>query len=68
MNLKINGQIKEFSEDITTLCDLLLILNIKKLDRVAVEINRKIIDQSSFDETSVHPGDCIEIVSFVGGG
>ena len=68
MNLNINGQIKEFSEEITTLGDLLLNLNIKKLDRVAVEINRKIIDQSSFNETSVNPDDCIEIVSFVGGG
>jgi len=68
MNLNINGQIKEFSEEITTLRDLFLNLNIKKLDRVAVEINRKIIDQSSTNETSVHPDDGIEIVSFVGGG
>ncbi|GEM_PF-784497 len=68
MNLNINGQIKEFSEEIITLEDLLLNLNIKKLDRVAVEINRKIIEQSSFNETVVHLDDCIEIVSFVGGG
>jgi len=59
MNLNINGQIKEFSEEITTLRDLFLNLNIKKLDRVAVEINRKIIDQSSFNETSVHPDDAV---------
>jgi len=68
LNLNINGQIKEFSEEIITLEDLLLNLNIKKLDRVAVEINKEIIELSVFDQTAVCSNDCIEIVSFVGGG
>ena len=36
--------------------------------RVAVERNREIVRKPSWSETSVQPGDQIEIVWFVGGG
>jgi sulfur carrier protein len=68
MNLRLNGEIKDFADDITTVGLLLTSLNIKRIERVAVEINQEIIDPASFNEALVKPGDCIEIVSFVGGG
>ena len=68
MNLRLNGEIKEFADDITTVGLLLTNLNIKRIERVAVEINHKSIDPASFNESPVKPDDCIEIVSFVGGG
>jgi sulfur carrier protein len=68
MNLRLNGEIKDFADDITTVGRLLTSLNIKRIERVAVEINQEIIDPAAFNEAPVKPGDCIEIVSFVGGG
>ena len=37
-------------------------------DRVAVELNRRIVKQSRWPETTLEPGAQIEIVQFVGGG
>ena len=36
--------------------------------KVAVELNRKIIQRTSYNDTQIQAGDKIEIVSFVGGG
>ena len=38
------------------------------LKRVAVEINGDILLKSKYENTVIQNGDCIEIVSFVGGG
>ncbi len=36
--------------------------------RIAIEINGVIISKKEFNETLLHSGDSIEVVSFVGGG
>ena len=36
--------------------------------RIAVECNREIVFKSQYDVTILKDGDCLEIVSFVGGG
>jgi sulfur carrier protein len=36
--------------------------------RIAVEINGEIVSRTKFEETLVKEGDCMEVVSFVGGG
>ena len=36
--------------------------------RIAVERNGDIVFKSQYDVTVLHDGDCLEIVSFVGGG
>lgn len=38
------------------------------LSRVAVEINGNIIPKKNYNDTILHDGDKVEIVSFVGGG
>ena len=68
MILKINGEVKEFDKELKTIKDLLTELDIKRPERVAVEINKEIIMQSDFGSTAVKDDDSIEIVSFVGGG
>jgi sulfur carrier protein len=68
MKLKINGEVKEFDKELKTISDLLTELDIKRPERVAVEINNEIIMQSDFGSTAVKDDDSIEIVSFVGGG
>jgi thiamine biosynthesis protein ThiS len=37
-------------------------------ERLAVELNRKIIRRSEWDSTRVSEGDRVEVVHFVGGG
>jgi len=68
MRLNINGEVKEFDTELKTIKDLLTELDIKRPERVAVEINKEIIMQSDFGNTIVKDDDSIEIVSFVGGG
>jgi len=68
MILKINGEVKEFDKELKTIKDLLTELDIKRPERVAVEINKEIIMHSDFAHAAVKDDDSIEIVSFVGGG
>lgn len=67
MNIRLNGKDYALTEEITTLHDLLQQLAIDgKI--VIIEQNRQIIDRSRYPDTTVQPGDVIEIVHFVGGG
>ena len=36
--------------------------------RVAVEINGEIVSKQKYNDTVLHAGDVVEVVSFVGGG
>ena len=36
--------------------------------RIAIEINGAIVSKRDYNETLLHEGDSIEVVSFVGGG
>ena len=36
--------------------------------RIAVELNRKVVQREKYQSTPLAAGDCIEIVHFVGGG
>lgn len=63
--IKING--KEFDIAGKTLADYLADTNYDP-KRIAVERNGDIVPKSQYGETVLTDGDCIEIVSFVGGG
>ena len=67
MNLMINGKETELPETTRYVSELLDLLNINS-KRVAVEVNEEIIAPEIFEKTIVQDKDCIEIVSFVGGG
>jgi thiamine biosynthesis protein ThiS len=66
MKLTINGEERSFA-DIANLSALIDSLGMKP-DRVAVELNRKIVQRAKWGETPVRDGDKLEIVHFVGGG
>ncbi len=71
MKLHINGKESVFSleqdRDGLSLSGLVESLGMKP-DRVAVELNRKIIARDHWPETMLSDGDRLEIVQFVGGG
>ena len=65
LKLIINGETKEFDE--TCLSDIIIKSNLDP-NRIAVELNGKIIPRADFKSTIVKDGDSLEIVHFVGGG
>jgi len=65
MNLTINGENQVFTAE--TLGGLVEQLGMKP-DRVAIELNREIVPRDRWLQTSLHDGDRLEIVHFVGGG
>jgi thiamine biosynthesis protein ThiS len=66
MKLVINGEDREFNDPLT-LAGLIETLGMKQ-DRVAVELNRDIVQRGQWAERSLASGDKLEIVHFVGGG
>ena len=65
MRIKVNGQDKEINEGIT-LHQLMEQLTVKP--PYAVELNRKVCPKRLHDQTTLNPGDVLEIVTIVGGG
>ena len=69
MNLKINGQVKtieKFTEEFSL--DILLEHLGYKPQLVVVELNGEIINPKFWISTKIKNGDCLEIVTIVGGG
>ncbi len=69
LSVTLNGQPRIFDslEPTATLLQLIAQLGLKS-DRIAVEHNGEIAPRSTWQQTSVHPGDKLEVVHFVGGG
>lgn len=66
MKLKVNGEDKDFDEELTV-AGLLARLDIPPRG-IAVELNREIVPRGRHSETSLKEGDKVEIVRMVGGG
>ncbi|HSI36415.1 MAG: sulfur carrier protein ThiS [Phycisphaerae bacterium] len=65
MNVTVNGEPRDLP-DHETVAALLARLNLSP-DKVAVELNRRILRTERYD-TPLKPGDVVEVVTFVGGG
>jgi sulfur carrier protein len=66
MKLIINGEEKAF-ESAANVADLITQLALKG-DRIAVELNHDIVPRTNWNSATLHDGDRLEIVHFVGGG
>ena len=66
IQITVNGEPRTATESLTVLG----LLEQLQLDpsRVAVELDRRIVKQPAWRETTLHSGAQIEIVQFVGGG
>ena len=64
--MKINGQTAELIKTITL--EEFLIEKNYNLSRIAVELNGVIVPKGKFAGIVSNDADCLEIVSFVGGG
>ncbi len=66
MCLEINGETRAVPP-IANVRDLLLFLGVGQ-DRIAVELNRRIVRRKDWEATPLADKDRVEIVQFVGGG
>ncbi|EQE62622.1 TPA: sulfur carrier protein ThiS [Clostridioides difficile] len=64
--MKVNGKKIEFEKDLTVI-DLLNKYNLKS-DRVVVEVNLEIIEESNYNTYVLKDEDIVELISFIGGG
>ncbi|VIF74944.1 thiamine biosynthesis protein ThiS [Clostridioides difficile] len=64
--MKVNGKEIEFEENLTVI-DLLNKYNLKS-DRVVVEVNLEIIEESNYNTYVLKDKDIVELISFIGGG
>ncbi len=65
MQVKINGKAEVIQES-----NLINLLDSKNVEAqmVTVELNNKMIDRADLSETTLHEGDEIEFIYFMGGG
>ena len=69
MRIKINGKIQKLDlEDCNTSLSKVLEAMGYKPNSIVVELNDLIVNSKKWDEVSLKDGDCLEIVSIVGGG
>ena len=66
IRLLVNGESRELEKD-ATVSSLLEKLG-SSPERVAVELNLRILDKLDYSRTVLNDGDRLEIISFVGGG
>lgn len=67
MRLKVNGEHYEIERDVLTISELLKDLGIVP-ERVAVEVNLRVIKKADYEGCILKDNDSVEIVYFVGGG
>ena len=66
IKIKINGKINKI-DDKTKLSDLVKNLKVP-LKKVAIELNREIVDKKNLNKINLKVNDKIEIVHYIGGG
>lgn len=67
MKLTVNGKNEIVSDEVRTIVDLLAALNIPR-EQVAVMLNGDVIRRADHEQTELHDGDTVEIITIVGGG
>ena len=66
IKIKVNGKIKSINQDYTL---SVVLKNLKiPLNKVAIELNKEIIDKKKINKIKLIKNDKIEIVHFIGGG
>jgi thiamine biosynthesis protein ThiS len=66
MKILINGETKELSSELN-LSDLLKYFSLP-LERVAIELNKKVVRKKDWEIVKIVEGDKLEVIHFVGGG
>ena len=66
MLIEVNGERRDVP-DAVTLDGLVRLLSLAP-ERLAIELNQRVVRRTDWPATTLHEGDRVEIVHFVGGG
>ena len=66
MQVEVNGESRDVPDSIT-LADFVAHLSLAP-ERLAIELNRRVVRRADWHQTDLKEGDRVEIVHFVGGG
>ena len=66
MQITVNGDPRTVDEG-ATVAELVTLFKLTP-ERVAVEVNTRLVRRALFGETALHPDDKVEIVTLAGGG
>ena len=66
MQIEVNGETRTVDDGLTV-ADLIQLFDLTP-NRVAVEVNEKLVRRATFADTPLSDGDRVEIVTLVGGG
>jgi sulfur carrier protein len=66
MEIQVNGDLRSVSDQ-ATVADLLATFGLTP-ERVAIEVNERLVRRTDYAQTRLQPGDRVEIVTLVGGG
>ncbi len=66
MRIRINGEDRDLP-DAASVADLIATFQLTP-ERVAIEVNERLVRRAVYAETRLQPGDRVEIVTLVGGG
>jgi thiamine biosynthesis protein ThiS len=64
--VEINGESRDVANSIT-LAELITHLSLSP-ERLAIELNKRVVRRADWQQTIINEGDRVEIVHFVGGG
>lgn len=67
MKIKVNGEIKEFSNSLN-ITSLLKENKVEQPDMVSVQLNGEFVERENFESTKVKEGDEVDFLYFMGGG
>ena len=67
MNIKVNGEQKNY-EEILTVAELLKIEDVSMPEMVTVQLNGEFVDRADFSELKLKDNDEIDFLYFMGGG
>ena len=66
MIIVVNGNQTDIAQG-SSISELIKVVGLDR-ERVAVELNKRIVRRADWDSTTISEGDKVEIVHFVGGG
>lgn len=68
MQIMVNGEAKDFTEEQVNVSLVLTRQNVESPDMVAVQVNGAFVDKGEFDNLMLNEGDSVEFLYFMGGG
>jgi len=67
MKLTVSGNTKEYDEGLTV-ARLIELEKVETPEYVSVSINEEFVKSDAYNETTLHEGDVVEFLYFMGGG